>query len=141
LIICNPGEPPFDVSQRKHIEVSGLNDGEDLNAVFTEIYRENRWGSDETRSGDGSERSKMKQVAAELGELIRELGITSLHDVPCGDFNWMRDVDLTRVSYLGCDIVTDLIKANADRYGGPERSFMVSIRKSCGRVAGRAIRR
>jgi hypothetical protein len=130
LIICNPGEPPFHVEKRKHIRVSGWNDGGDLNAVFTAIYLDNRWGSDETRSGDGSERSKMKQVAAELGELIRDLGITSLLDAPCGDFNWMRDVDLAGVSYLGCDVVPDLIEANeaneanADQDGEPERSFM-----------------
>jgi hypothetical protein len=123
LIIRNPGEPPFDVAKRKHIQVPGLNDGRDLNAVFTEIYLNNGWGSAETRSGDGSERSKMKKVAAELGELIHERDITSLLDAPCGDFNWMQDVDLTKVSYLGCDIVPDLIKANDHQYGGSERSF------------------
>ena len=45
----------------------------------------------------------MKQVTAELGELIRELGITSVVDAPCGDFNWMQDVDLAGASYWGCE--------------------------------------
>lgn len=67
----------------------------------------------------------MKQVTRELGELIRELNIQSVVDAPCGDFNWMQDVSLDGVSYWGCDIVADLIRANSEQHGGPERSFKV----------------
>jgi hypothetical protein len=125
LLIYNPGEPPYDVEKRRHIKVPDLDYDADLNAVFTTICRTNRWGSAETRSGQGSERSKMKQVTAELGELIRELGITSVVDAPCGDFNWMQDVDLAGASYWGCDIVADLISANSARHRGPGRTFRV----------------
>lgn len=115
----------YDVVERRYIDVSELHDDADLNAVFTAIYRTNRWGSNETRSGVGSERSRMKQVTDELDKLIDVLGIESMVDAPCGDFNWMQDVGLDRVRYTGCDIVGDLISANSARYGGPTRSFQV----------------
>lgn len=121
-----PGEPDYDVLERKHINVPDLDAGNDLKAVFTAIYRTNQWGSAETRSGPGSERSRVKQVTSELGTLIRQLNIKSVVDAPCGDFNWMQDVSLDEgVSYLGCDIVEELIRDNSHRYGRPERSFRV----------------
>jgi len=125
LLIYNPGEPPYDVEKRRHIKGPDLDYDADLNAVFTAICRTNRWGSDETRSGVGSERSRMMQVTSELGELIRELDITSVVDAPCGDFNWMQDVDLAGASYWGCDIVEDLISANSAGHRGPARTFRV----------------
>jgi hypothetical protein len=115
----------FDVMERRHIDVSELNDGADLNTVFTAIYRTNRWGSEETRSGTGSERARTRRVAVELGRLIRDLDIRSILDIPCGDFNWMQDVRLDGVRYSGYDIVAELISANAARHGGPGRSFRV----------------
>lgn len=125
LLIYNPGEPPYDVEKRRHIKVPDLDDAADLSAVFTTICRTNRWGSDETRSGEGSERSRMWQVTAELAGLIREWGITSLLDAPCGDFNWVQDVNLAGVSYRGCDIVDDLISVNTARHGRQDRTFEV----------------
>jgi hypothetical protein len=38
-------------------------------------------------------------------------------DLPCGDFNWMRLVDLNGIDYLGADIVEALIAQNQNRYG------------------------
>jgi hypothetical protein len=121
LLIYNKGEPPYDVEERRHRDVQALNGGADLTVVFTKIYKNNRWGSKETLSGEGSERSRMKHVTSELGRLVRELDIRSVLDAPCGDFNWMRDVNLDGVRYLGCDVVEDLINANIAREGEQER--------------------
>ena len=43
-------------------------------------------------------------------------------DVPCGDFNWMRLLDL-RVDYFGADIVPQLIEMNQRKYSRPGRAF------------------
>lgn len=82
--VRNAGEPVFDVAKRRHIDVSDWHDDADLSDVFTTIYRTNRWASHETRSGIGSERSRMTQVIAELGGLIRDLGVRTVLDVPWG---------------------------------------------------------
>jgi hypothetical protein len=33
-------------------------------------------------------------------------------DAPCGDFNWMKEVDLSAVHYTGGDIVEPLVNSN-----------------------------
>ncbi|HEX6452655.1 MAG TPA: class I SAM-dependent methyltransferase [Trebonia sp.] len=121
--IRNAGEPTYDVEERRHIDVPELCDGADIDALFTRFYQTNQWGSGETRSGPGSERARTRQVVRDLNRLIRDFGIRSMLDAPCGDFNWMRDVSLEAVDYLGCDIVEDMIAANSAKYGGWARTF------------------
>lgn len=123
--LSNPGEPVYDVDARRYVDVSDARDEADLHDVFTDIYRTNRWGSDETRSGPGSEVQRMKRVITQLGELVRDLEVRSVLDAPCGDFNWMQHVDLHGADYLGGDVVAELIEANRVSYGGPRRDFQL----------------
>ncbi|MEV3906694.1 class I SAM-dependent methyltransferase [Streptomyces canus] len=123
--LSNPGEPVYDVDARRYVDVSDARAEADLPDVFTDIYRTNRWGSDETRSGPGSELQRMKQVIGQLGSLIKDLGVRSVLDAPCGDFNWMQHVDLHGASYLGGDVVTELITANRADHPGPGREFQL----------------
>jgi hypothetical protein len=44
-------------------------------------------------------------------------------DIPCGDFNWMKEVDLSGVDYVGADIVEKLIESNNIKY--TNKSFTV----------------
>ncbi|HEX2120714.1 MAG TPA: class I SAM-dependent methyltransferase, partial [Thermoanaerobaculia bacterium] len=93
--------------------------------VFTRIYRNNEWGSDESRSGQGSTRARGAEFRAELAALFESLGVTTLVDAPCGDFNWMRDLEADRLrSYTGVDIVEELVAANRARYGAEGRQFL-----------------
>jgi hypothetical protein len=80
--------------------------------VFARIYGRNSWGDSESRSGKGSNMAVTTQLRAELPDLMRRHGITSMLDIPCGDFNWMKSVDLQDVDYIGADIVPDLIEGN-----------------------------
>jgi hypothetical protein len=86
-------------------------------AVFTHIYHTNRWGSAESVSGAGSELKNTEKLVSALNTSFRELNIHSVLDLPCGDFNWMRLVDLNGIDYLGADIVEALIAQNQNRYG------------------------
>ncbi len=126
--LSNPGEPVYDVVERIHVdadETRAVRGATDLPDLFTAIYRTNRWGSAETRSGPGSELLRMQRVISRLNALIRELGVRSVLDAPCGDFNWMRYVDLDGVSYTGGDIVEELIESNRVRHQAPGRSFQL----------------
>jgi SAM-dependent methyltransferase len=60
-------------------------------------------GLPETVCGAGSTLKLTATIRAELPQLLRQLGITRLLDAPCGDFNWMRHVDLTGIKYAGMD--------------------------------------
>jgi len=91
--------------------------------AFARIYERNEWGSAESRSGIGSALATTHRVRTVLPMLIRALGVKSMLDAPCGDFNWMRSVDLGDAHYTGCDIVPEIIETNRVRYS--DRDFLV----------------
>ena len=80
--------------------------------VFTDKFSRNAWRGVESVSGTGSDLSQTRVIAAQIPALLRELGADSMLDVPCGDFNWMKTVDLTGIRYIGADIVKDLVHRN-----------------------------
>jgi hypothetical protein len=91
--------------------------------VFTEIFQNKYWGDEESLSGVGSTASETKNISAELPKLFREFNIQSMLDIPCGDFYWMRKVDLSGVQYTGADIVEALVEQNNAKYKRENVSF------------------
>lgn len=87
--------------------------GKSTKDVFTEIYDTNTWGDEESRSGAGSNLEETRRVRKELPELIEEYAISSMLDIPCGDFHWMKDVPIKELLYTGADIVPDIIRGNS----------------------------
>ena len=85
--------------------------------VFTDIYEHNRWGSIASVSGTGSAPDQTGAIVRALPVLLRELGVSTLLDIPCGDFHWMRAVDLNGINYVGGDIVPGLVQRNDEAYG------------------------
>lgn len=103
--------------------ITGITAGErmpivkaDREAVFRTIYRTNHWGGKESKSGEGSSLEATKFIRKELPALLRSLGIKSMLDVPCGDFNWMSRIDLRGIEYTGWDIVIEAIEHNRAHY-------------------------
>ena len=81
-------------------------------AIFRVKYASNAWRGVESRSGTGSDDDQTRVLIAELPPLFRRLGVGSLLDIPCGDFHWMRRMDLTGIRYVGADIVPEVAEAN-----------------------------
>lgn len=98
---------------------------DDIQSVFSQIYKHNLWGSRESVSGPGSTLSRTVRLRQELPALIEEMNITSLLDAPCGDFNWMKHVNLNLDQYIGADVVPELIVTNLQKYGNANREFIV----------------
>lgn len=96
-----------------------------MKAIFSEIYHKNVWQDPESVSGRGSTLARTKTITARLPSLLHELGVATLLDAPCGDFNWMRHTDLGAVEYIGADVVPDLITRNRRLYGRAGRRFVV----------------
>jgi hypothetical protein len=92
---------------REH-ELAGLPPRE----LFTEIWRSNLWGAEQSRSGLGSEQQATSRLTAELPLLFRQFGIRTLLDLPCGDFGWLARTELDLDAYLGADIVGEIIELN-----------------------------
>jgi hypothetical protein len=93
---------------------------------FERIFNRNLWGSEESVSGFGSTLAATENLRRRLPELIDELGIESILDVPCGDFNWMRHVlrERPQVDYTGFDIVPALVQRLQEEFGSDRMRFL-----------------
>lgn len=104
-----------------------LSQDEQRKHSFTRIYQSNHWGSDESCSGRGSELATTRSIRSGLARVLVDFNVTSMLDVPCGDFNWMNTMNLDGfgVDYQGVDIVSDLVEVNNVKYGKPGIVFDV----------------
>ena len=94
--------------------------------VFERAYKTGVWTSTgEARSGDGSSLAFTESLRQALPATLRELDVDTLLDVPCGDWNWMSQVELPVTSYIGGDLVEAVVEENQRRYGNRQRSFRV----------------
>jgi len=78
----------------------------------------------ESRSGVGSSLAVTEIIRSQIPELLNELKIKSILDIPCGDFNWLKGVNLDIISYMGADIVSDIIKHNNEKYSAENKKFL-----------------
>ena len=91
--------------------------------IFTDIYHKNKWGDEESLSGPGSTFVQTETIRNTLPNLLKKYNIHSILDIPCGDFNWMKDVNLP-ISYIGADIVEKIIKFNKEKFTKENRKFI-----------------
>jgi hypothetical protein len=87
-----------------------------IESIFINIHRKGYWGDGESASGTGSNLSNTTVLITALNRLVKDYHITTVLDLPCGDFNWMKHVDLTAINYQGGDIVPDIVRRNQSRY-------------------------
>src|SRR5690625_343224 len=89
--------------------------------TFREIHQNNHWKGEESISGVGSSREQTDLLLTTLPEILREFDIQSMLDLPCGDFGWMQHLDFGDTSYIGADIVPELIADNEEKYANAQR--------------------
>jgi SAM-dependent methyltransferase len=94
-----------------------------VRAAFRRHYERRDWLEPETVSGRGSSLERTAAVRRELPGLLQELGVRSVIDAGCGDFHWFRTLDLELESYLGIEVVEELVAANRARHGTERRRF------------------
>lgn len=87
------------------------------NARFTTDYRES--------SGVGSDLESTRVVSAVLPRVIESLSVRSMLDIPCGDFVWMRHVDIGAATYIGADIIRERILSHEKLHTTNIRNFVV----------------
>ncbi|HEY2811168.1 MAG TPA: class I SAM-dependent methyltransferase [Rhabdochlamydiaceae bacterium] len=95
-----------------------------MESIFTSVYETNFWASSESRSGGGSTLESTQNLRNLLPELLKQLNVQTLLDAPCGDFNWMKEVDLSAISYFGADIVREMIQKNQTLYNKQNYTFL-----------------
>jgi len=83
--------------------------------VFADIYKNDLWNTPESKSGGGSTLEATFSIREQLPKIIAKYSIRTMLDVPCGDYNWMKEVQ-KNCTYLGGDIVADIVKKNIQLY-------------------------
>ena len=90
---------------------------------FENIFKNNSWGGRSSISGRGSDPDQTGHIVREIPVLLKEMGISTMLDIPCGDFNWMQKIDLGGIKYIGADIVKEIIENNKNKYEKGNVSF------------------
>ena len=78
-------------------------EGKNASEVFNEIYKSNLWHISEKResvSGIGSSLEQTREIINTLPSILKKFEIRSMLDLPCGDFNWMRNIGFSKISYI-----------------------------------------
>jgi SAM-dependent methyltransferase len=115
---------PQTVAERRFAEQAAVLSKLSLEERFAQIYETNLWLDAESRSGTGSNLDETAKLRVALPPLLHRLKARRLLDVPCGDFNWMSQVDLSGIEYIGGDIVESIVQADRERYESRTRRFM-----------------
>jgi glycosyltransferase involved in cell wall biosynthesis len=89
----------------------------DLKQKFSIVYENNIFNGRHSRSGEGSDLVQTAIIRKEIPRLIQEFNIETFLDAPCGDWYWMKHIDLGVGQYIGVDIVDALIENNQSVYG------------------------
>ncbi|MEF2174956.1 MAG: class I SAM-dependent methyltransferase [Candidatus Absconditabacteria bacterium] len=103
----------------KHSKIFLKGNNKDLSTVFDGVFKENLWGSSESKSGMGSNIQNTRHILSGIKTIIQEYNIKTFLDVPCGDCNWI-DPNNLGCEYIGADIVQDLIDNNKSKLPGIE---------------------
>ncbi|RJQ27414.1 class I SAM-dependent methyltransferase [Candidatus Parcubacteria bacterium] len=90
---------------------------------FKYYYEKGIWKNDESNSGPGSRLKTTVNLRNELPSLLQKYKISTMLDIPCGDFHWMQHVDLRFVQYTGADVVEKIIEANSKSFASKPASF------------------
>lgn len=94
-----------------------------VRGAFTRHYERRDWHEPETTSGRGSSLHRTTAIRRALPGLFTEFAVRSVVDAGCGDFNWFGTVDVVLDSYLGVEVVEQLVAMNRSRYGTARRQF------------------
>jgi|694.fasta_scaffold06861_16 SAM-dependent methyltransferase len=87
--------------------------------VFTEIYRQKKFGYNNQGEGHSGGGSTLQATAAYrefLQNFFEVFDIHSVVDLGCGDWEFSQAIDWKGINYSGFDVVGDIIKKNQKRY-------------------------
>lgn len=90
---------------------------------FTNIYKKNLWfGNKQSKSGSGSTLEATHSLRYFLPKFLKKVAGKNLTDLGCGDFYWMKEVNLP-CKYIGLDVVAPIIEENNQKYSDDSHYF------------------
>ncbi len=100
---------------------------QNLREAFSRINQDKGWIIDpnqDTVSGPGSTLGQTREIIKQLPVILDSFRIDWILDIPCGDFNWMKQIDWAGRKYVGADILPELIEKNNEEYRNDFISFI-----------------
>jgi hypothetical protein len=91
--------------------------------VFEKIYKEHRWGGT-SKSGPGSDPELLQEYLHCVRSVLRRTTITSIVDVGCGDWAAFKMVDWGTKTYIGIDVVPELVDELNRRFARDTITFV-----------------
>ena len=92
--------------------------------IFTAHFFNRHWGNGPSYSGSGSNLEQTATIRKKLPLLLKKYGCQSVLDAACGDYYWMKEVQLPIKDYIGVEVVTQLVDLNQRKFGDENRSFV-----------------
>ena len=114
---------PFDSHYYEKLARSGLES--EPEQVFRDIYRRHHWAGSESASGAGAGPDQTRELRRSLPPLLSELGVGTMLDLPCGDYGWMRTLELPLTRYIGADLLPEIVGPLAATFGDDRHEFRV----------------
>lgn len=86
--------------------------------IFKNIVQDGTsWRGKGTVCGGGSTLEYTQHLRQHLTGFLEKYQIKSMLDAPCGDYNWMGQIQLPNgLQYIGADILDTLIESNQQKY-------------------------
>lgn len=95
-----------------------------LQERFDLLHRLGVYHHDESVSGAASTLDETARLRAGLPQWLADHAVSSMLDIPCGDFHWMQRVEFAG-QYTGADIVREIVEENQRLHGSDRRRFVV----------------
>lgn len=93
--------------------------------IFTPLFGPRPIEAGKSLSGIGSDMKYTQMIREAIPDLLEKLECKTMLDLPCGDFFWMKTVDLPVEQYIGADCIKKLIERHQREHSAPNRSFIV----------------
>lgn len=106
----------------QHARLREIVPGLDLQERFALLHRLGVYHHAESLSGAASTLGETSRFRAALPGWIAAHEVSTMLDIPCGDFHWMQRVDFAG-QYTGADIVPEIVQENQRVHGSARRQF------------------
>ena len=93
-----------------------------LREPFEKIYQTGSWG---TGSGPGSSPANTIEYRAFVSRFIEANSISNVTDLGCGDWQFSKHMDWSGVTYIGFDVVPEIVERNRAAYGAQNIHFEI----------------
>lgn len=98
----------------------------DYKTHFTNVYEQygTAHSDEESHAGADSMLDATRILRERIPQIAKQRNLKSIVDIPCSDFNWMKEIVFRFEKYIGGDIVPQCIIENNEKYSNSRIKFI-----------------